>query len=232
MKTIGMLGGMSWESTTTYYQLINREVQKRRGGVHSAKLLIHSCDFAEMAALQKSGDWDAANGNVAEATRAVAAAGADFLLIACNTMHTASAQCEAATKLPLLHIADPLGAAIRKDGITRVGLLGSQFTMTRDDVLRGVLANTYGLDIIVPQEDDAREVDRVIYEELIRGKFLETSRDAYRQIMARLVARGADAIILGCTEHPLLVKEGDTRVPTYDTTVLHAMATVDRALAG
>jgi aspartate racemase len=229
MKTIGMLGGMSWESTTVYYQLINREVQKRLGGVHSAKLAIHSCDFAEMAVLQKSGDWDAANAKVADAARAVAAAGADFLIIACNTMHTASTQCEQVANLPLLHIADPLGEAIRKDGVTRVGLLGSRFTMTRDDVLRGTLQTKYGLDVIVPEGDDASETDRVIYEELIRGKFLESSRDAYREIMARLVQRGADAIILGCTELPLLVKEGDTRVLTYDTTVLHALAAVDRA---
>lgn len=231
MKTIGMLGGMSWESTTTYYQLINREVQKRLGGVHSARLVIHSCDFAEMAVLQKAGDWDAANAKVADAARSVAAAGADFILIACNTMHTAAAQCEEAAQLPLLHIADPLGAAIRKDGVTRVGLLGSQFTMTRGDVLRGVLETKYGIDVIVPEDDDFRETDRVIYDELIRGKFLETSRAAFREIMARLVARGADAIILGCTEFPLLVKDGDTRVPTYDTTILHAMAAVDRALA-
>src|ERR1700743_2638588 len=187
MKTIGMLGGMSWESTTSYYQLINREVQKRLGGVHSAKLLIHSCDFAELAPLQKSGDWDAVNGMVPRGARSLAAPGADFLLIACNTMHTAAAQCEQVTGLPLLHIADPLGTAIRKDGVTRVGLLGSQFTMTRDDVLRGVLTQKYGLDVIVPEGDDAKEVDRVIYEELIRGKFLETSRAAHREIMARLV---------------------------------------------
>jgi len=184
-----------------------------------------------MAVLQKAGKWDEANGKVADAAKSVAAAGADFLVIACNTMHTAAARCEEATRLPLLHIADPLGEAIRKDGVRRVGLLGSQFTMTRDDVLRGTLANTYGIDVIVPEGDDARETDRVIYDELIRGKFLESSRDAYRAIMARLVSRGADAIILGCTEIPLLVKDGDTRVPTYDTTTLHAMAAVDRALA-
>jgi aspartate racemase len=231
MKTIGMLGGMSWESTTTYYQLINREVQKRLGGVHSAKLLIHSCDFAEMSVLQKAGDWDAANAKVADAARSVAAAGADFILIACNTMHTAAVKAGEAAKRPLLHIADPLGEAIRKDGVTRVGLLGSQFTMTRDDVLRGVLETKYGIAIVVPEGDDAHETDRVIYDELIRGKFLESSRAAYRDIMARLVSRGADAIVLGCTEIPLLVKDGDARVPTYDTTTLHAMAAVDRALS-
>lgn len=231
MKTIGMLGGMSWESTAIYYQLINREVQKRLGGVHSAKLLIHSCDFAEMAALQKSGDWDAANAKVAGAARDVARAGADFILIACNTMHTAAALSEEMAGKPLLHIADPLGEAIRQSGVKRVGLLGSQFTMTRDDVLRGVLEKKYGADIIVPEGDDARETDRVIYEELTRGKFLESSRAAYREIMARLVKRGADAIILGCTEIPLLVKDGDATVPTFDTTTLHALAAVDRALA-
>jgi aspartate racemase len=231
MKTIGMLGGMSWESTTIYYQLINREVQKRLGGVHSAKLLIHSCDFAEMSVLQKSGDWDAANAKVASAARDVVAAGADFILIACNTMHTAAALAEETAKRPLLHIADPLGEAIRKSGVARVGLLGSQFTMTRDDIIRGPLINRYGIDVIVPEGDDARETDRIIYDELIRGKFLETSRAAYRDIMARLVARGADAIVLGCTEIPLLVKDGDASVPAFDTTTLHAMAAVDRALS-
>jgi aspartate racemase len=231
MKTIGILGGMSWESTNIYYQLINRDVQKRLGGVHSAKLVIHSCDFAEMAALQQSGEWDAANTKVADAARSLKAAGADFLLIACNTMHTASVAVEKATGLPLLHIANPLGEAIRASGVTRVGLLGSRFTMTRDDVLLGTLAKTYNLDVIVPEGDDARETDRVIYDELIRGKFLETSRDAYRTIMQRLIRRGADAIILGCTEIPLLVKDGDVSVPTYDTTTLHALAAVDRALA-
>ena len=230
MKTIGMLGGMSWESTTIYYQLINREVQKRLGGVHSAKLLVHSCDFAEMSVLQKSGDWDAANAKVAGAARSVAAAGADFILIACNTMHTAAAQAEKAAGRPLLHIADPLGAAIRKSGVTRVGLLGSQFTMTRDDILRGRLAAQYDIDVIVPAGDDARETDRVIYEELIRGQFRDTSRAAYRAIMARLVEQGAQAIVLGCTEIPLLVKDGDASVPTFDTTTLHAMAAVDMAL--
>jgi aspartate racemase len=231
MKTIGMLGGMSWESTTIYYQSINREVQKRLGGVHSAKLLIHSCDFAEMSVLQKSGKWDEANGKVADAARSVAKAGADFILIACNTMHTAAARAEEAAGKPLLHIADPLGEAIRKSGVTRVGLLGSQFTMTRDDIIRGPLTGKYGIDVIVPEGDDARETDRVVYEELVRGKFLESSRAAYRDIMARLVRRGADAIILGCTEIPLLVKEGDAQVPTFDTTTLHALAAVDRALA-
>jgi aspartate racemase len=231
MKTIGMLGGMSWESTAIYYQLINREVQKRLGGVHSAKLLIHSCDFAEMAVLQKAGDWDAANAKVAGAARDVARAGADFILIACNTMHTAATLAEEMAQRPLLHIADPLGEAIRKSGAKRVGLLGSQFTMTRDDIIRGPLAGKYGIDVIVPEGDDARETDRVVYEELVRGKFLDRSRAAYHDIMARLVRRGADAIVLGCTEIPLLVKEGDAKVPTFDTTTLHAMAAVDRALA-
>jgi aspartate racemase len=231
MKTIGMLGGMSWESTAIYYQLINREVQKRLGGVHSARLLIHSCDFAEMSVLQKAGKWDEANAKVADAARSVANAGADFILIACNTMHTAAALSEEKAGKPLLHIADPLGEAIRQSGASRVGLLGSQFTMTRGDVLRGLLENKYGIDVIVPEGEDAHETDRVIYEELVRGKFLDSSRAAYRTIMARLVRRGADAIILGCTEIPLLVKEGDAKVPTFDTTTLHAMAAVDRALS-
>jgi aspartate racemase len=230
MKTIGMLGGMSWESSNVYYQLINREVQKRLGGVHSAKFLIYSFDFDEMAALQNSGQWDKANARMAEVASTLAKGGADFLLIACNTMHSATPQMEDAAKIPLLHIADPLGAAIRKAGMSRVGLLGSRFTMENDGIVRGRLKDRYGVGVVTPQGEDADEVSRVIYEELVRGNFLETSRARYRDIIAKLVAQGAQGIILGCTELPLLVKPEDSTVPLFDTTALHTMAAVDLAL--
>ena len=230
MKTIGMLGGMSWESSNVYYQLINREVQKRLGGVHSAKFLIYSFDFDEMAALQNSGQWDKANARMAEVASTLAKGGADFLLIACNTMHSAAPQMEDAAKIPLLHIADPLGAAIRKAGVSRVGLLGSRFTMENDGIIRGRLKDRYDVGVVTPQGEDADEVSRVIYEELVRGNFLETSRARYRAIIAKLVAQGAQGIILGCTELPLLVKPEDSTVPLFDTTALHTMAAVDLAL--
>ncbi|MEI9995418.1 MAG: aspartate/glutamate racemase family protein [Rhizomicrobium sp.] len=230
MKTIGLLGGMSWESTVTYYQLINRAVQARLGGVHSARLLLHSFDFGELAPLQQAGEWDEANRRMADAARHLAQAGADFLIMCCNTMHCATPQIEAATAIPFLHIADPLGAAIRDAGFTRVGLLGSNHTMEQDGILRGRLKTRYGIDVVLPEGAEAAEVSRVIYEELVRGKFLDSSRATYRDVIAGLVARGAQAVILGCTELPLLVRPEDASVLLFDTTALHAAAAVEFAL--
>ncbi len=230
MKTIGMLGGMSWESSSVYYQLINRAVQKRLGGVHSAKFLIYSFDFDEMSQLQRTGQWDKANGLMAEVASNLAKGGADFLVIACNTMHSATPAMEKAAKIPLLHIADPLGEAIERARMSRVGLLGSKFTMENDGIIRGRLKQRYGVDVITPQGEDAAEVSRVIYEELVRGKFLDSSRAKYRAVIARLIAKGAQGIILGCTELPLLVKPDDSSVPLFDTTALHTMAAVEMAL--
>lgn len=231
MKTIGMIGGMSWESSSVYYQQINREVQKRLDGVHSAKFLIYSFDFDEMAKLQAAARWDEANALMVKVALELERAGADFLLIACNTMHCATPEMEKAVALPLLHIADPLGAAIKRADLKRVGLIGSKYTMESDSVLKGRLRARYGIDVIVPQGADAREASRVIYEELVRGKFLESSRARYRDIVGKLVAEGAQGIILGCTELPLLLKAEDCAVPMFDTTALHAMAAVDLALA-
>lgn len=231
MKTIGMLGGMSWESSAVYYRILNREVQTRLGGIHSAKTLMHSCDFAEMAALQSAGRWDEAHDGMATIGVNLAKAGADFLVICCNTMHTAAAIVERAARIPLLHIADPLGEAIRASGAGKPALLGSRHTMTRDDILSGRLKERFGIAVIVPEGEDFAEVDRVIYEELTRGRFLEASRMRLRAAIARLAARGADSVILGCTELPLLVTAEDSPVPLFDTTTLHALAAVDRALA-
>ena len=231
MKTIGMLGGMSWESSAVYYRLLNREVQKRLGGIHSAKTLMHSCDFAEMAELQGNGRWDEAHDRMSTVAVNLAKSGADFIIICCNTMHTAAEQMERAARIPLLHIADPLGEAMKKAGVKKPALLGSRHTMERDDVLKGRLRSRFGIEVTVPDGADAAEVNRVIYEECTRGQFLETSRARYREIIARLVAKGADSIILGCTELPLLVQPEDSSVPLFDTTTLHAMAAVDLALA-
>ena len=231
MKTIGMIGGMSWESSAVYYQQINREVRKRLGGVCSAKLLIYSFNFGEMAKLQHAGKWDEANASMVKIACDLEKAGADFLLIACNTMHCATAAIQKAVRLPLLHIADPLGAAIRGAGLTCVGLLGSNYTMQNDSVLRGRLCERYGVGIVTPEGEDATEVNRVIYDELARGEFLPASRAHYRIIIAKLVEKGAQGIILGCTELSLLLSAEDAAVPMFDTTTLHTMAAVELALA-
>jgi aspartate racemase len=230
MKTIGMIGGMSWESSRLYYEIINREMQARLGGVHSAKALLWSFDFDEIATLQQSGRWAEATARMADAGLRLARAGADFLIICCNTMHRMAQEVEKAAGVPLLHIADPLGAKIVADGFFTVGLIGSCFTMADDSIIKGRLASRHGIDTIVPENADAAEIDRVIQEELVCGQFLESSRARYREIMVRLIARGADAIVLGCTEIPLLVRPEDSTVPLYDTTALHARAAVERAL--
>lgn len=231
MKTIGMLGGMSWESSAIYYQLINREVLRRLGGVHSARCLMHSFDFGEIAPLQNSGQWEAADRRMVDAAVGLERAGAQFTMMLCNTMHRASDAIEAATSIPFLHIADPLAAAIEAKGIARVGLIGTIHTMQQDAIVKGRLKARHGIETIVPDTDDAAAVNRVIYDELIRGELRAESRALYRAVMARLVARGAQGIVLGCTEIPLLVGQEDSTVPQFDTTTLHAMAAVDLALA-
>jgi aspartate racemase len=230
MKTIGMIGGMSWESTKVYYELINREVQGRLGGVHSAKALLYSFDFEDISDLQRAGRWADATRRMVEAGTTLVRAGADFLIICCNTMHLMAEEVERAAGIPLLHIADPLGEKIRADGLRRVGLIGSVFTMEDDRIVRGRLASKYGIETIIPAKADGAEIDRVIVEELVCGKFLASSRALYREILARLVELGAEGIILGCTEIPLLVGASDAIVPLYDTTSLHALAAAHRAL--
>jgi aspartate racemase len=231
MKTIGMLGGMSWESSTTYYRLMNREVQRRLGGVHSARCLMHSFDFGEIVPLQNTGDWAGADRRMVDAAANLERAGADFVMMLCNTMHRATPGIEAALTVPFLHIADPLGDAIRAQGLTRVGLIGTIHTMAQDGILKGRLRERHGIDVIVPTGDDGAEINRVIYDELIRGETRDTSRAAYKAIIARLVDAGAQGIVLGCTEIPMLIGPEDASVPLFDTTTLHAMAAVDLALA-
>lgn len=231
MKTIGMIGGMSWESSAIYYRIVNREVQNRVGGVSSAKTLMYSFDFGEMSALQAAGKWGDATDLMTTVGATLSKGGADFVMICCNTMHLMADEVERAARVPLLHIADPLGAKIVADGRKRIGLIGSRFTMEDGRILSGRLSTKFGLDIVVPDEADRATVDRVIQEELVRGKFLEPSRLAYREVIARLVGRGCEGVILGCTEIPLLMKPEDATVPLYDTTTLHALAAVDLALA-
>jgi len=227
---IGLIGGMSWESSAEYYRLINRAVRNRLGGVHSARILMLSVDFGEIERLQHDGDWDALTEQMKDAATRLERGGAGFILLCTNTMHRMADAVAAAIKIPLLHIADPTGAKIKAAGLRRVGLLGTAFTMEQD-FYRGRLKALFGLDVIVPEPADRRVVHEVIYKELVAGEVREQSRAVYRDIIARLVARGAQAIILGCTEIMLLMSEKDSAVPLFDTTTLHAMAAVDRALA-
>ncbi|WP_149195655.1 aspartate/glutamate racemase family protein [Luteimonas suaedae] len=230
METIGLLGGMSWESTALYYRLINQTVRERLGGLHSARLLLYSVDFAEIEPLQHAGDWDGAGRVLGAAARALRDGGAERLVLCTNTMHKVADAIEAAAGLPLLHIADPTGAAIRAAGFTRVGLLATRFTMEQA-FYRRRLAERHGLDVRVPDADARERVHRVIYEELCLGVVRDASREAYRRIIAQLVDDGAECIVLGCTEICLLIGDGDAEVPLFDTTMLHARAAAVASLA-
>ncbi len=229
MKVIGLLGGMSWESSAEYYRIVNQRVRDRLGGLHSACCLMWSFDFAEIEALQHAGRWDEATRLLVEAAQRLERGGADFIVLCTNTMHRMAEDLQAAIGLPLLHIADPTAERIKAAGLRRVGLLGTAFTMEQE-FYKGRLATRHGLDILVPDESDRALVHRVIYDELVRGVALPASRAAYRDIIARLVARGAEAVILGCTEIMLLVRPEDSPVPLFDTTTIHAEAAVELAL--
>ena len=229
MKTIGLIGGMSWESSAHYYRIVNQAARDRLGGVHSARSLMLSVDFGEVERLQRSGDWVALTSMMVDAARRLERGGADLLLICTNTMHLVADEVAASVTIPLLHIVDPTAAAIRSAGHRRVGLLGTAFTMERG-FYKDRLRDRFGLDVIVPGNADRAVVHRIIYEELVAGRVLDESRAAYREVIARLVARGADAVILGCTEIMLLVRGEDSAVPLFDTTQLHALAAVDLAL--
>ena len=230
MKTLGLIGGMSWESTAEYYRLINQGVRDATGPMTSARLLMWSFNFAEIAALQKAGDWGALAAQMVDAARRLEAAGADALMICTNTMHNCAPQIEAATGIPLIHIADPTGAAINVAGLTRVGLLGTRFTMEQDFYMRR-LAERHGLDVIVPDEAGRATVHTIIYDELVAGRIEDASRQACREVIQRLVQRGAQAIVLGCTEIMLLIGADDSPVPLFDTTALHAQAGIALAVS-
>ncbi|MGW3489953.1 aspartate/glutamate racemase family protein [Streptomyces sp. NPDC001054] len=229
MKTIGLIGGMSWESTAEYYRLLNEGVRERLGGLHSAKCVLYSVDFAEIERLQVAGLWEEAGQVLADAARSLRAAGADLLLICTNTMHKVAGQVEAAVDVPLLHLADATASAVRTAGLRRVGLLGTAFTMEQD-FYRDRVAG-HGLEVLVPGADDRALVHRVIYEELCLGIIREESRAAYGEVIGRLVAAGAEGVILGCTEIELLVSAEHSPVPVFPTTRLHAAAAVTEAFA-
>lgn len=230
MKTIGLLGGMSWESSAHYYAILNRETMRRLGHPHSARCVMLSVDFGEVERLQRAGDWDALAAMLAADAARVEAAGAECLLLCTNTMHLVADAISAAVSIPLLHIADATGEAVRAAGIARVGLLGTAFTMEKP-FYRERLSERFGLEVLVPEAEDRATVHRIIYDELVAGTIRDESREAYRAVIARLIAQGARGIILGCTEIGLLVGEGDCAVPLFDTTRLHAMAGVDFALS-
>lgn len=230
MRCIGLLGGMSWESTAIYYRLINEAVRDRLGGHHSARLLLHSVDFHAIKGLQHEGDWPGTARILGEAARGLKAGGADFLVIATNTMHKVAGEIEVASGLEVLHIADPTGAALAADGVTRVALLGTRFTM-EEDFYRRRLEDRFGLEVRVPEAEERDAIHRIIYDELCLGVVRAESADTYRGIIAAMKAGGAEAVILGCTEITMLVDAASSPLPVYDTTRLHAEAAVARATA-
>jgi len=227
-RVIGMLGGMSWESSAEYYRLVNEVVRERLGGLHSARCVLASVDFADIEKLQVAGDWERAGQALAAEAAAVQAAGAQLLLLCTNTMHKVADQIQAAIDIPLLHIADVTAAAVTGAGLTTIGLLGTAFTMEQDFYVDRLAAN--GLRVLVPPAADRADVHRIIYDELCLGVIREESRQVYREVMDRLAAAGAQGIVLGCTEIELLVAAADSPVPVFPTTRLHVEAAVDAAL--
>ena len=230
MKVIGLLGGMSWESTALYYRILNQQIKERLGGLHSAELVLYSVDFQRIEQLQAAGEWQQAGEILADAARNLERAGAQFIVLCTNTMHKVAAQISAATTIPLLHIADATGRRIHQAGLRKVGLLATRFTMEQA-FYRGRLQEQFDLTVITPDEEDRHFVHEVIYHELCLGAINPASRRRYREIMARLVGQGAQAIILGCTEITLLVDATDASVPLFDTTLIHAEEAVIQALA-
>ncbi len=229
MKTIGLLGGMSWESSQDYYRIINETVRARLGGLHSAQSLMYSFDFAQVEALQHAGQWDEATDLLIAAARQLERGGADFVVLCTNTMHKMADAVQAAITIPLLHIADPTAAQIQAAGLTRVGLLGTAFTM-EEPFYRGRLEERYGLTVLVPDAHDRRLVHRIIYDELCLGITTIASRKQYVRVIRSLAEQGAEGVILGCTEIGLLIRPADSPLPVFDTTRLHAVAAVDYAL--
>ena len=226
---IGLIGGMSWESSAEYYRIINREVRRRLGGAHSARTLMFSVDFGEIERLQHSGDWDRLTEQMKDAAIRLERGGADLVLICTNTMHRMADAVADAIHIPLLHIVDPTAEKIKAAGFDTVGLLGTAFTMEQEFYKRRLKAK-FGLNVLVPGPNDRRTIHDIIYRELVAGEIRPDSRAAYRQIIACLVTQGAQAIVLGCTEIMLLVSQEDSAVPLFDTTTIHAIAAVDRAL--
>ncbi|GGN91879.1 aspartate/glutamate racemase family protein [Saccharibacillus kuerlensis] len=228
MKKIGLIGGMSWESSAEYYRLINEEVKQKRGGLHSAECILYSVDFAEIERFQAEGDWESAGRKLGAAASSLERAGADFIVLCTNTMHKVAEAIEAEADIPLLHIADVTAEAVRAAGLQTVGLLGTRYTMEQDFYRSAVEA--HGIDVLTPDEGQRAEVNRIIYEELCLGEIRESSRDYYAETIRGLMKQGAEGIIFGCTEIGLLIGPQDSQVPVFDTTKLHAKASVHKAL--
>lgn len=228
MQTMGLIGGMSWESTTLYYKIVNQVVNERLGGLHSAKVVLYSVDFAEIEALQHSGNWEVAGEILANAACSVEKAGADFLVLCTNTMHKVAEIIESAVHIPLLHIADATAIAIKEAGFTTIGLLGTRFTM--EQAFYKERLSKYGLQVLTPNEQDRNSVHNIIYDELCLGKIIPNSREQYHCIIASLISQGAEGVILGCTEISLLVDQADSLVRLFDTTEIHAKSAASLAL--
>ena len=229
MKTIGLIGGMSWESSLEYYRIVNETVKEKLGGLHSCKCLMYSVDFGVIEALQHQNKWDELTKLMIEAAQNLKHGGADFIVICTNTMHKMAPEIETATGLNVLHIADVTGAAISKDQIQKVGLLGTRFTM-EGDFYKKRLKDNYDIEVIIPEDTDRQIIHDIIYNELCLGIIKDDSRQKYIDIINKLCANGAEGIILGCTEIPLLIKQSDVLIPVYDTTKIHAESAVDFAL--
>ncbi|MGV3465126.1 MAG: aspartate/glutamate racemase family protein [Heyndrickxia sp.] len=228
MKTIGLIGGMSWESSVKYYRIINEEVKNRLGGLHSAKCLLYSVDFAEIEHYQTEGDWESAGKILGEVASSLEKAGAEFIVICTNTMHKVIDFIEAKITIPVLHIADATANQIKESNLTTIGLLGTKYTMEQDFYKSRIEFN--GIRVLVPHDKEREMINKVIYEELCLGNIKQSSRDYYKEVIKNLVANGAEGIILGCTEIGLLVKQGDSEVPLFDTTEIHAIESVNKAL--
>ena len=228
-RTLGIIGGMSWESTESYYRLINEGIKAELGNLHSADLLIHSVDFAPIGELQAQGAWDEMGAILANSGKRLQAAGAQGLLIATNTMHKVIDDVQAATNLPIIHIADATAKAIQAQGLTKIALLGTQFTMTQDFYKQRLI--DAGLQVLIPENDARAEVHRIIYDELCQGQFLDSSRQYYSQVIKDLANKGAEGVILGCTEIGLLIQQADSPIAVFDTTAIHAAAAVEFLLS-
>lgn len=229
MKTIGLLGGMSWESTAGYYRIINQEIKKALGGLHSAKVVLYSVDFAPIETLMQKNDWEAILEILSTATYNIQVGGADFLLICTNTIHKVAPQLQAAVDIPIFHIADATGSVLRENGITKAGLLGTSFTMEHDFYKKRLKSN-YNIDVLIPEKQARKWINDVIFQELCLGKINPASKKGFLQIIAELSSQGAEAVILGCTEIGMLLNQEDTPVKLFDTTVIHAQKAVEKAL--
>ena len=229
MKTIGMIGGMSWESSLEYYRIMNQTVKEKLGGFHSAQCILYSVDFDDVEELQHQGDWESLTRLMIEAAQRVKKAGADFLVICTNTMHKMADEVQGAIQIPLLHIADVAAGAVKANGQSRVGLLGTKFTMEQD-FYKGRLKEIHGIDVLIPEDKERQVIHDILYNELCLGEIKELSKGKFQSIIQNLVKRGAQGVILGCTEIPLIVRQEDYEIPLYDTTALHAKAAVDFAL--